>query len=385
MDFGDLSPENTIVGADGTVIGNVSDALKVTGDITSVDLGLKADAVATTDTGTFSLIALFKRLLQKIPTLSTISGALWVRGEVAIDPAQNQVTVTNAVTIVDPTVPASATDTLTALNDTVVKANTVGIPVIMWQITGTWVATIVFEVSNDNSNWFAIEGYNTNGWSTFTSTTANGMFLTDVPAKYIRVRMSAYTSGTATVVYQANNSETPFVRARLSQASSSAGVSATDRIITTETDHQFIHQGLMFSLHRVYTALNNAQVVRFSFTTGASGEHFIYEILANFEIRFKLYEGSVTTKGATLTEFNRSRSSANVSLCTAQDISAVTSSGTLLSDYIFGATGGGASSVFLPRGSEFVLKTSTEYMVEVTSLQNNNDVTVVTHHYRTSV
>ncbi len=37
--------------------------------ISSVDLGVKADAAATTDTGTFSLIALFKRLLAKFDVL----------------------------------------------------------------------------------------------------------------------------------------------------------------------------------------------------------------------------------------------------------------------------------------------------------------------------
>lgn len=38
--------------------------------ITSVDIGAKADAVATNDTGTFSLIALFKRSLQKLVSLT---------------------------------------------------------------------------------------------------------------------------------------------------------------------------------------------------------------------------------------------------------------------------------------------------------------------------
>lgn len=38
--------------------------------ISSVDLGVKADISATTDTGTFSLISLFKRLLEKFTTLN---------------------------------------------------------------------------------------------------------------------------------------------------------------------------------------------------------------------------------------------------------------------------------------------------------------------------
>jgi len=37
--------------------------------VTSVDLGVKADSAASSDTGTFSLIALFKRSLQKLTAL----------------------------------------------------------------------------------------------------------------------------------------------------------------------------------------------------------------------------------------------------------------------------------------------------------------------------
>lgn len=42
-----------------------SKELQITGAVTSVDLGAKADTTATTDTGTFSLISLVKRLLQR--------------------------------------------------------------------------------------------------------------------------------------------------------------------------------------------------------------------------------------------------------------------------------------------------------------------------------
>lgn len=44
-------------------------AVTGTAAVSSVDLGAKADAAATTDAGTFSLISLFKRLLGKFDTL----------------------------------------------------------------------------------------------------------------------------------------------------------------------------------------------------------------------------------------------------------------------------------------------------------------------------
>lgn len=48
--------------------GTLTVQLTGTGAVSSVDLGVKADVVATSDTGTFSLIALFKRLLAKFPS-----------------------------------------------------------------------------------------------------------------------------------------------------------------------------------------------------------------------------------------------------------------------------------------------------------------------------
>jgi hypothetical protein len=68
--------------------------------VTSVDLGVKADTVATTDTGTFSLIALFKRLLAKVTALiSTQTIVLSVPPQVvAIGSTSTQSATFNATT-----------------------------------------------------------------------------------------------------------------------------------------------------------------------------------------------------------------------------------------------------------------------------------------------
>ncbi|MDB5165035.1 MAG: hypothetical protein JWL89_661 [Candidatus Saccharibacteria bacterium] len=69
------------------------------------------------------------------------------------------------------------------------------------QITGTWVGTITFQASNDNSTWFSTTLINTGGTNTAgnISTSANGMFYGPVTGQYFRVRMTSYTSGTASV------------------------------------------------------------------------------------------------------------------------------------------------------------------------------------------
>lgn len=68
------------------------------------------------------------------------------------------------------------------------------------QITGTWVGTITIGCSNDNQNFSNAITFN-NASTTAggaTSITANGTYFGYINYKYIRVRMTSYTSGTAT-------------------------------------------------------------------------------------------------------------------------------------------------------------------------------------------
>ncbi len=98
-------PEVTVrapAGASGTAM-SIADGADVT-------QGAKADAAATTDTGTFSLIALFKRLLQKLtaqlPAALDTNGALKVGSSplsIAIEGAHSQDTTIDSVTTITPT------------------------------------------------------------------------------------------------------------------------------------------------------------------------------------------------------------------------------------------------------------------------------------------
>jgi hypothetical protein len=74
------------------------------------------------------------------------------------------------------------------------------------QVTGTFVATVVFEQSNDNVNWVpcllqpvALQSTAMAASFAKTSGAANDAFAGAVPAEFFRVRMSARTSGTADV------------------------------------------------------------------------------------------------------------------------------------------------------------------------------------------
>tara|TARA_R110000868_G_scaffold35504_7_gene127223 strand:+ start:2312 stop:2680 length:369 start_codon:yes stop_codon:yes gene_type:complete len=73
---------------------------------------------------------------------------------------------------------------------------------IAFQLTGTWVGTVLFEQSNDATNWVSCSGYIPSAPATETvvSLTANGALVCRSDMKYGRVRVSAYTSGTIACV-----------------------------------------------------------------------------------------------------------------------------------------------------------------------------------------
>lgn len=73
------------------------------------------------------------------------------------------------------------------------------------QLTGTWVGTVIVEQSNDNTNWVGTILYDIAGsvmggsGGVFTGITLNGIFIANIHARYVRIRVSAYTSGTIVV------------------------------------------------------------------------------------------------------------------------------------------------------------------------------------------
>jgi hypothetical protein len=102
---------------------------------------------------------------------------------------------------------AQATDFIQTGTITVVNGNVEvtgqGVYTVSASITGTWVGTLVFEGQLADNNWVAIPGYLVTGTLPYQpqfSTTVNGVFLiTGGGYQNVRVRASAYTSGTVDV------------------------------------------------------------------------------------------------------------------------------------------------------------------------------------------
>lgn len=67
------------------------------------------------------------------------------------------------------------------------------------QVTGTWTGTLTFQCSNDNVNWSSMVLTTTVPTTTNYSfqTTINGFFTGPISFRYLRVRMTAYTSNTS--------------------------------------------------------------------------------------------------------------------------------------------------------------------------------------------
>jgi len=136
--------------------GNGSPDVPISGTVTDVNIGQTSDSAATTDTGTFSVIALIKRglqnrtsLLAKIPAL--VSGRIPVDGSGVTQPTRetqptgDYVINSGALSFVSP----SGTSTSTSTFDAGANADYV---VLSANFSGTNGAFLI-DVSTDGSSW----------------------------------------------------------------------------------------------------------------------------------------------------------------------------------------------------------------------------------------
>jgi hypothetical protein len=102
-----------------------------------------------------------------------------------------------------------ATNNATALNEFVLPSlDAEEYKFISIQLVGIWVATVTFEGSNDNTTFYSIATTDpsANGTGQVTAT-INRVVKVPVLTKYIRARVSAYTSGTISAVAYGHRDE----------------------------------------------------------------------------------------------------------------------------------------------------------------------------------
>jgi hypothetical protein len=91
-----------------------------------------------------------------------------------------------------------ATNNATALNEFVLPSiNAEEYKFIALQLIGTWVGTVTFEGSNDNTTFYSVATTDPSSVETGSATaTTNRLVKIPILFKYVRARVSAYTSGT---------------------------------------------------------------------------------------------------------------------------------------------------------------------------------------------
>ena len=176
-------------------------------DLLQASVGDVADAPATDNTGSWSLLALIKKLLGIQTTSNTSLAAL----SASVTPPS---IVTGALTALNATIPIS-TDGFT---NGILQCSTVG------------VGTFVMEGSLDGVTWATLamtSSSNVGGSSDAASNTIVGVFYFVAACPFVRVRMSAYTSGTFTFALALLNGSSPIRSVFINNGSTSVTSAGT--------------------------------------------------------------------------------------------------------------------------------------------------------------
>ncbi|GEM_PF-3356489 len=139
--------------------------------------------------------------------------------------------VTQPVQITDQTINGALSST-----GAVTLTNLVGIGTAGIQITGVFVGTLQFEGTVDGTNWFSLNAVPLPSGTVTTSTTTTGQWQVDIAAvTQFRVRMSAYTSGTATIYLRGGQATA--VTAIALDAPIPSGTNIIGKVTTDQTTH----------------------------------------------------------------------------------------------------------------------------------------------------
>lgn len=94
--------------------------------------------------------------------------------------------------------------------DGTVSTSTMGSSTAAFTLTGTWVATVTIEATCDDTTWFAVNGVNPNNTNIFSAVISNIQVIIACGGfTQVRVRASAYTSGTINVAWAVGDGSNP--------------------------------------------------------------------------------------------------------------------------------------------------------------------------------
>lgn len=184
-------------------------------------IGDKSTAAASDDVGPWSVVALIKRLLAKIPSISD-DAPLPVRitepadGYSASIPVAGKnssggslpIAVNDAGAVILADAPAMITGRALAVGNVLCVVDTLGYQSVSAHLFGTFVATVQMEGSNTGQDWRPVNGLSPNGASAAVASQMTAVGTIHIPAvtRYVRFLCTAYTSGLVLLAAQLRSS-----------------------------------------------------------------------------------------------------------------------------------------------------------------------------------
>lgn len=222
------------------------------------------------DNGSSDFIQVMKLMTGADGTLEFVS-----QGQKTMS-ASLPVTIASDQTAIPAPTSGTASGSITGSAQSVTLTLAGGVSAVAVQVSGTFVATLQLEATVDDSVWVAAFAYDSGGGNVLISTTGTGLFT--IPAsgyKKVRVRSSAYSSGTASVAMAGGVGGTPSI------LGISPGAAATNLGKAEDLVHTHGDVGVMALAVR-----NDAAATSFSSTDGdytpiavtAKGELFVSKV-----------------------------------------------------------------------------------------------------------
>ncbi|HYE07667.1 MAG TPA: hypothetical protein VEL07_19265 [Planctomycetota bacterium] len=195
----------------------------------------------------------------------------------------------------------TASGSAAALNaDCIAATDCLGYRYACVQIAGTFVATFTFQGSNDNTNWFSVQAHNLSLANNVPGATGTGTGLYAIPLsfRYLRVRATAYTSGTmsATALIDVIPAPSMQIGGAVALVSAAVGLNTGSNTIGAVQLTPAAAHGASSHHHRIAQATN---VVLVKASPGTINSLTIANLHATNALYFKLYNSaSAPTLGA---------------------------------------------------------------------------------------
>ena len=236
------------------------------------------------------------------------------------------------------------------------------------QVSGTFVGTVTFEATVDDTNWIAVQVKNRNSGKLSTTATGVGLYSLSVSGlQKVRARVSAWTSGNITVH--------GFGTSQAAEHDVSGVDAVTFARTTIDYPHHEIHGGDHYYMEGFTTlALNAHLYVKLVTPNTAKWSHFLWEIQSSGILTTYLYEGvsGGMAGGTGVTPLNNDRNSTNASgLTITSGVAVATDLGTTVSSAKWGTRQTGSSQ---KRDDEIILKQNKTYLRDFLSGENSNVV-----------